>query len=154
MIWLSCGRVSLEFLERLSLGPPLLEVHSSPARNECMRSPIFIPSSVAIPVAHAYVNTHPHTHTHTHGHTGILLNGRALPLSQSMEYHICLFFWLWNFFEKNSSWTRVTTSSSLTGQKCNRWWFHWVEMTWLTLSQSFHDVTVLNVSWAPAGVVG
>ena len=26
-------------------------------------------------------------------------------------------------------------------------------MMWLTLSKSFHDVTVLNVSWAPAGIV-
>lgn len=31
------------------------------------------------------------THTLTHLHTDILLNGRALPLPQSMEYHICLF---------------------------------------------------------------
>lgn len=50
-----------------------------------MRSPIFIPSSLFIPVAHAYADTHTRTYTRT------LLNGRALLLPQSMEYHICLF---------------------------------------------------------------
>lgn len=74
-------------------GAPLLEVHYSLAHIEYVRSPIFIPSSLFIPEAHAYANTHAHTLacTHRQTRTDMLLNGRALLLPQSMEYHICLF---------------------------------------------------------------
>lgn len=58
-------RQSLTVVFRMGFwGPPLLEVRYSLAHNEYVRSPIFIPSSVLIPVAHAYINHAAHTYTH------------------------------------------------------------------------------------------
>ena len=58
-------------------GDPLPEVHYSLAHTECVRSPIF--SLFSRHTCRTYIHKH------------ILLNGRALLLPQSMEYHICLF---------------------------------------------------------------
>lgn len=69
MIWLSYGRVSLEFFRKGFGGPPLLEVHHSLAHTEYMRRPIFIPSCLFVPVAHAHTSTHRHAHTYKHAQT-------------------------------------------------------------------------------------
>lgn len=70
------------------MGTQLLEVHYSRAYCEYVRSSIFIPFSLFIPKAHAFTKTRECTRK---TRADILLNGRALPLPQSMEYHICLF---------------------------------------------------------------
>lgn len=68
------------------LAAPLPGVHYSRAHHEYVRSPIFIPSSPFIPVAHAFTNMHVHTQTRRR-----TAQWQGLLLPQTMEYHICLF---------------------------------------------------------------
>ena len=76
MIWLSYGGVSLEVLgKRLSGGRRRWRSTTARLTPSVRESPIFIPSSLTIPVAHAYAKTH----THMQACTGILLNGRGPP---------------------------------------------------------------------------
>lgn len=76
MIWLSYGGVSPEVLgKRLSGGRRRWRSTTAWLTPSVRESPIFIPSSLTIPVAHGYAKTHTHMQTRT----GILLNGRGPP---------------------------------------------------------------------------
>lgn len=89
MIWLSYGGVSPEVLgKRLSGGRRRWRSTTARLTPSVRESPIFIPSSLTIPVAHAYAKTHTHTCKRAQAYCSM---AGALLLPQSMEYHICLF---------------------------------------------------------------
>lgn len=90
MIWLSYGGVSPEVLgKRLSGGRRRWRSTTAWLTPSVRESPIFIPSSLTIPVAHAYAKTHTHTHANAHRHTAQWQGPSCCPKAWNTTF-VCL----------------------------------------------------------------